>query len=221
VPMDSYLMDLNSGQQYYRPSTMLVAVLRDARTAVAFQGAAQRTLNHFYRHDFTYNHAKANCTGISMDIFKALGWNVPKRGPSGRVKAIGAYAYVAATDHSLASGRKIYDYLTEEQTRLYPAVAFDAAGQDLLRLVGALPPARNGGKRTLTAYERQLQSDIEALVLVRIPQVPSSRASGSAPVFSFSEYQARVPKDRAQWKVVPVAPRPFPAALRDTVEASR
>jgi hypothetical protein len=31
---------------------------------------------------------------------------------------------------SLAGGRKIYDYLNEEQTRLLPAVAFDAIGQD-------------------------------------------------------------------------------------------
>jgi hypothetical protein len=214
VPMDSYLMDLNSGQQYYRPSYMLVAVLRDARTAAAYQGAAQRTLNHFYRHDFAYHHARANCTGISIDIFRALGWHVPNRGPSAPVKAIGAYAYVAATDRSFASGRKIYDYLTEEQTRLYPAVAFDVAGQDLLRLVGALP-AGPAGQRILTEYERQLKSDIEALVLVRIAQVPSSRAAGSAPVFSFDEYRSRVPKDQARWKIVPVAPRPFPAALRE------
>jgi hypothetical protein len=40
VPMDNYLMDLNSGQQYYRPSTMLVAVLNNGRTAVAYQGGA-------------------------------------------------------------------------------------------------------------------------------------------------------------------------------------
>jgi len=50
---------------------------------------------------------------------------------------------------------------------------------------------------------------------VRIPQVPSSRAFGSSPVFSFGEYMDRAPKDHAQWKIVPVDARPFPPELRD------
>jgi hypothetical protein len=211
VPMDNYLMDLNSGQQYYRPSYMLVAILHDPRTAVAYQGAVQRTFNHFYRHDFTYKHADANCAGINVDVFKALGWNIPERGEGAPIKAIGAYFYLAAKDRSLDSGRKIYDYLTEEQTRLYPAVAFDAIGQDLLRIVGALPAER----RALSGFEQELRSDIDALVLVRIPQIPSSRAAGSSPVFSFDEYMSRVPADHAKWKIVPAAPRPFPSTLRD------
>lgn len=211
VPMDNYLMDLNSGQQFYRPSYMLVAILSNARTAIAYQGGVQRTFNHFYRHDFRYQHAAANCAGISLDVFDSLGWRIPRRGPTGQMKAIGAYAYVSATDRSMESGRKIYDYLTEEQTRLYPAVAFEAAGLDLLQLVGALP--QDG--RALSEYEKQLKNDVEAIVLVRIPQVPSSRAMGSSPVFSFDEYRSRVPEDRAKWKVVPVGDRPFPPALRD------
>ena len=211
VPMDNYLMDLNSGQQYYRPSYMMVAVLRDARTAQAYQGGVQRVFNHFYRHDFTYRHAGANCAGISMDVFKALGWNVPERGATSSLKAIGAYGYLAAKDASLASGRKIYDYLTEEQVRLYPAVAFEAAGNDLMQLVGAAP----GLTRELTPYEKQLQADVEAIVLVRIPQVPSSRVMGSNPVFSFDEFMKRTPPDQKDWKIVAVGPRPFPAELRD------
>ncbi|MES3021987.1 MAG: hypothetical protein V4857_10435 [Pseudomonadota bacterium] len=211
VPMDNYLMDLNSGQQYYRPSYMLVAVLNKARTAIAYQGGVQRVFNRFYRHDFTYAHAAANCTGISMDVFKALGWNVPERGATSSLKAIGAYGYLSAKEMSLASGRKIYDYLTEEQTRLYPAVAFEAAGSDLMQLVGAAP----GLARELTAYEKQLQGDVEAIVLVRIPQIPSSRAMGSNPIFSFDEFMARTPPDQKDWKIVPVGPRPFPAELHD------
>ncbi|WP_288380181.1 hypothetical protein [uncultured Massilia sp.] len=211
LPMDNYLMDLNSGQQYYRPSYMLVAVLNNARTAAAFQGGVQRVFNHFYRHDFQYRHASANCAGISVDVFDALGWSIPKRGPTAPLKSLAAYGYLAAKDGSLQSGRKIYDYLNEEQTRLLPAVAFDAMGQDLLQIVGA------GGKpqRALSAYEQQLRSDVEAIFLVRIPQVPSSRVFGSAPVYSFDEFQARVPADQKDWKIVPVEPRPFPAALRD------
>ncbi|MES2323756.1 MAG: hypothetical protein V4633_15960 [Pseudomonadota bacterium] len=211
VPMDNYLMDINSGQQYYRPSYMLVAILNNARTAAAYQGGVQRVFNQFYRHDFTYRHAAANCAGISLDVFKALGWNIPERGPTSRIKALGAYAYLSVKDRSLASGRRIYDYLTEEQIRLYPAVAFDAAGQDLMRLVGAAP----GFARTPSAYEKQLQSDVEAIVLVRIPQIPSSRVMGSNPVFSFDEFMARTPPDQKDWKIVPAGPRPFPAELRD------
>lgn len=211
LPMDNYLMDLNSGQQYYRPSYMLVAVLNHERTAAAFQGGVQRVFNHFYRHDFQYRHASANCAGISMDVFESLGWSVPRRGPTAPLKSLAAYAYVAAKDGSLQSGRKIYDYLNEEQSRLLPAVAFEAAGLDLLRLVGA----ENNPGRPLSAYEKQIRNDVEAIFLVRIPQIPSSRAMGSAPVFSFDEFRARVPEDQADWKIVPVAARPFPAALRD------
>jgi len=210
VPMDNYLMDLNSGQQFYRPSHMLVAVLNNPRTAIAYQGGVQRVFNHFYRHDFRYRHAAANCTGISVDVFTSLGLGIPVRGPTAPLKSIAAYAYVSAKDGSLAGGRKIYDYLNEEQTRLLPAVGFDAIGESLLRLV-----ASEHAPGLLTDYERQLRSDIEAILLVRIPQVPSSRAMGSAPVFSFDEFRARVPADQADWKIVPVGERPFPAALRD------
>lgn len=209
VPMDNYLMDLNSGQQYYRPSYMLVAVLNNPRAAIAYQGAVERTYNHFYRHDFVYQHAAANCSGISLDVFKALGWNIPERGPTGWGHAILGYGYLAAKDGSLNSGRKIYDYLTEETTHLLPAVAFDAAGQDLLELVGS-----HAGRK-LSDYESQLKSDVDALILVRMPQVPSSRAFGSNPVFSFDEYMERAPKDHANWKIVPVDARPFPQQLRD------
>ncbi|MBD8530886.1 MULTISPECIES: hypothetical protein [unclassified Massilia] len=208
VPMDNYLMDLNSGQQYYRPSYMLVAVLNHARTAAAYQGGVQRVFNHFYRHDFRYRHAAANCAGISVDVFKALGWSIPERGPTAPLKSVAAYAYVSATDASLTSGRKIYDYLNEEQTRLLPAVAFDAIGQDLLDIVGGKP------QRDLSVYEQQLRDDVEAIVLVRIPQIPSSRVMGSAPVFSFDEFRERVPADQADWKIVPVGERPFPAAFQ-------
>jgi len=111
---------------------------------------------------------------------------------------------------SLNSGRKIYDYLSKEQTHFLPAVAFDAAGQDLLNLVEATPPGRQ-----LSDYEKHLQSDVDALILVRIPQIPSSRAFGSNPVFSFDEYMRRTPADHAKWKIVPVDARPFPQELRD------
>lgn len=208
TPLDSYLADINSGQSWYRPSYMLVAVLKDGRSAAAYQQGINTVFQRFYRHDLVYDHSRANCTGISMDALRDVGWQVPQRGPTGRLQSLGAYFYVAALDGSLDSGRKIYDYLNEEQTRLYPAVAFDAAGQDLLRLV------QGEGGRTLTAYEQQLASDVEAIVWVRMPQIPSTRAMGQAPVYSFDEFLQRNPKDRSQWKTVPVSARPFPQQWR-------
>lgn len=209
TPMDKYLMDLNNGQSYYRPSYMLVAVLKSDRPARQYQAAINRVYNHFYRHDFVYNHSQANCSGISLDTFRSLGWNVPERGDAGLPKASAAYVYVAATSTSLADGRKIYDYLSEEATRLYPAVAFDAMGNDLLAL------AQNRSGRTLSNFEKELGDNLEALIFVRIPQIPSSRAFGLAPVYSFDQYMKQAPEDRSQWKIVPTEPRPFPAQLRE------
>jgi len=209
TPMDNYLMDLNSGQSYYRPSYMLVAVLKDGAVPQQYQAAINRVYNHFYRHDFVYQHAKANCAGISVDTFRSLGWQLPRRGDGGLLKATAAYFYVSATSGSLKSARNIYDYITTEDTELNPAAAFDAMGIDLLDL------AQGKTGRTLTALEQQLGNDIEALVYVHIPQIPSSRAFGQAPVYSFDEYVKRAPADHSQWKIIPVEPRPFPDELRD------
>jgi hypothetical protein len=66
VPLDNYLGDLNSGQAWYRPSYLLVATLKDARSAARLQSALGRVYNQFYRHQFAYQHARANCAGISV-----------------------------------------------------------------------------------------------------------------------------------------------------------
>ena len=207
VPADNYLMDLNSGQAYYRPSYLLVALMRGDRAVYAYQGAIARVFDHFYRHDMRYRHAAANCAGISMDTLRTLGWNIPARGPTSYARAVAAYPYMAVKERSFDSGRQSFDYLREEQTRLHPAVAFDAAGNDLLQLVGAQPAVA----RKLGAYEELLRSEVEAIVFVRIPQIPSSRVQGTFPVASIDEYMQRVPEDKAQWKIVPVEPRPFPS----------
>jgi hypothetical protein len=60
-----------------------------------------------------------------------------------------------------------------------------------------------------------LAQDIDALVYLRFPQFPSSRAWGDAPAVSTWEYRMRIPPDPAMAQIVPVPPRPFPAALRD------
>ena len=209
TPLDKYLMDLNSGQSYYRPSYMLVAVLRSDEIPRAYQAHIDGVFDRFYRHEVEYDHANNNCSGLASDGFRALGWNIPAQGNGDKIKAIPAYAYVAAQKRSLAEGRDIYDYLTAETTRLYPAVAFDTMGADLLAL------AQHRTQRPLAEFEKNLADQLEAIVFVRIPQIPSSRVFGSAPVASFSEYRDQAPADRAKWKIVPGLPRPtMPADLR-------
>lgn len=209
TPMDKYMLDLNNGQSWYRPSYMLVAVLKQDRAAIKYQAAIERLYNHFYRHDIEYNHSRANCAGISEDTLETLGWKPPHRGHEPLPKAVGAYVYVSATSKSLSDGRKIYDYLLEEATRLYPATTFDALGEDLLKLV------QGKVDRPLTDYEKALKDDVEAIYYVHIPQIPSSRAFGLAPVYSFDEYMKQAPADRSQWKVIPTGARPFPNEMRD------
>ena len=221
LPLDNYMADLNSGQSWYRPSYMLVAVLKNDRAAYAYQAAISRVYGHFYRHDFQYRHAGANCAGISVDTLRSLGWNIPPLGPTSAIKATLAYPYKSIADRSFTSGKQAYDYLMEEQTRLYPAAAYDALGRDLLRIASgrASASASNDPK----ALETLLREDLEALVFVRLPQIPSSRAFGSFPVASYDEYMSRVPDDKAQWKIVPVDARPFPPELieADTLKEAR
>lgn len=207
LPLDAYQGDLNRGQSWYRPSYFLVAVLKSERSAAQYQQAMGRVFNHFYRHDFTYNHANANCAGISMETLRALGWQIPKQGPTSRWKAIAALPVVSIQEMSLENGKKAVDYLMAEQTSLYPMVAFQAAGQDLLGRIAA-------GKAE-TPYEKALAEDLEAIVYVRIPQFPSSRAFGNAPVASIDEYVRTAPADRKDWKTTPAVARAFPQELRD------
>jgi hypothetical protein len=203
LSMDDYMADLNSGQSWYRPSFMLVAVLKQKRVASRFQEAVARVYNHFYRHDFSYRHASANCAGVNVETLRSLGWKIPEQGPTSRLQAVAGLPYMAIKDLSLDSGLKAYDYLVAERTDLYPFVAFEAIGRDLLQRLAA-------GGAGASAYERMLAQDIEALIYVRIPQFPSSRAMGQAPIASIDEYLGRVPQDKSKWKIVPVPPRPFP-----------
>ena len=209
VPLDNYLGDLNSGQAWYRPSYMLLATVREARVPEFLQSAFGRVYNHFYRHQFNYQHARANCAGISVTALRTLGWQVPARGSESWVKAIFALPLTALRKRSLKQGKAVFDYLTEDRTRLYPAAAFEEIAADLLCL------ASGQCGRTTSDFERLLVEDVEQIVLVRVPQFPSSRAWGDWPVESSREYAARVPSDPAQQQIIPVPPRPFPAELRD------
>lgn len=210
TPFDKYMGDLNSGQSFYRPSYMLVAVFSQPEIPKQVQALNNRVFQHFYRNDFVYDHALENCAGISIDTLRQLGWQVPKRGVESLLKASAAYWYVAATERSLQKGRAIYDYLNTEMTRLFPAVAFDAIGNDLLKI------AQTGNQSTLTSVAMQaMPEQLEAIYFVRIPQIPSSRAVGQAPVYSFAQYLQQAPAERSQWKVIPVTPNPLPEQLKD------
>ncbi len=209
VPLDNYLGDLNSGQAWYRPSYMLVATFRDERVAGYLQSALGRVYNHFYRHQFVYQHARANCAGISVTTLRTLGWRIPERGPERWLQAILALPLTALRKRSLRKGKAVFDYLTEDRTRLYPAAAFEEIAADLLAL------ASGHRQRALTDFEHLLADAVQEIMLIRVPQFPSSRAWGDWPVESSVEYAARVPSDPARQQIIPVPSRPFPAELRD------
>jgi hypothetical protein len=173
------------------------------------QAAFERTYNHFYRHQLVYRHATMNCASISVDVLRALGWNVPARGATSWSAAALGLPYFALRDRSIEKAAQTFDYLTEDQTRLFPAAAFEDIGADLLQL------ATGKLARAPTALEDALAEDLEALLYLRVPQLPSSRAWGDFPVATGWEYRDRYPRDRSKAKIIPVPPRPFPDALRD------
>ncbi len=209
LPLDNYLGDLNAGQNWYRPTYMVVAVLRDERAAALVQSAVNRVFNQFYRHQLVYYHPTGNCASISVDALRALGWPVRQRGPASRVLAWASLPWVAVKERSIGKGKLAFDYLYADQTRLLPAAALEEIFESLLVLGGGeLPPAAG-------PLARMLAEDLEALAFVRIPQFPSSRKFGDAPAVTTAEYRSRVPSDPALAQIVPVPPRPFPAELRD------
>ena len=211
VTLDNYLADLNSGQGWYRPTHMLVAVLGDGRASALVQAALNRVYNQLWRHQLVYRHATMNCTGISVDVLRTLGWDVPARGPASRTVAALGFPYFALRERSIAKACVGFDYLTADQTRLLPAAAFEEAGASLLSLVveGAAKEAKTG---TLAGM---LATDVAAVTFVRFPQFPSSRKFGDAPAVTVREFHSRVPAEPGLMQIVPVPPRPFPATLRD------
>lgn len=207
VPLDAYQGDLNSGQAWYRPSYTLVLVLRDARATSLVQSALGRVYNQFYRHQLVYYHPETNCTSISIDTLRALGWPIPRRGPTSRWLAWLAFPLMIAKERSLAKAKTAFDYMCTDQTRLMPAMAMEDAYASVRALVAGAPCEGRLGA--------MLASDVDAVAFMRIPQFPSSRAFGDAPVDTLREYRARLPRDPAQLQIVPVPPRPFPESLRD------
>jgi hypothetical protein len=214
VPMDNYLADLNSGQAYYRPVYVLVAVLRTPAAARIAQHALQKAFVRYYCHEFEFDRAALNSTEMTLEALREVGWQLPRRGPSSRLKA--PAAFVAAL---IASGpraaRDAFSFFVEERTHLFPRAAFEVAGHDLLHLVSGRTT------RTLTAYEQLLARDVEAVVFARFPQIPSSRAFGTYPAGSIAEYRERVGAGESARGHDGTKPRPFPAELRASCRESK
>ncbi len=210
VPLDNYLADLNSGQAYYRPSYLLVCVLSRDRAAAFVQSALGRIYNQFYRHQLVYYHPSTNCTSISIDTLRALDLAVPARGPTSRLLAWTGFPIVAAKGRSLRKAKLAFDYMTVDQTRLFPATAIEETFAAIVRLCqGVAHSSRKG------SLARMMSEDVDAIAFLRIPQFPSSRAWGDAPAVSAREYRARLPRDRSKMQIVPVPVRQFPDDLRD------
>ena len=208
VPLDNYLGDLNSGQAWYRPSWLLLATLAGETLPRRVDALMARVFAQFYKHCFRYQHARANCAGVSVRCLRALGWPVPVLGAESWLKAFFALPLVALRQRSLQAGKATFDYLTEDRTALYPAQAFEQIGGDLLaRLRGEL--AANND------WTQYLVSDVQQVLAVHVPQFPSSRVLGSWPVTCSAEYRQRVPADPVARKIIPVPPRPFPPELAD------
>jgi hypothetical protein len=149
-----------------------------------------------------------NCASISVDVLRILGFDVPVRGATSWLAAWLGFPYFALRNRSVDKAAQTFDYLTEDRTRLMPAVAFEEIGARLLGLA-------QGHFATRSSLEAALAEDLEAIVFLSVPQLPSSRAWGDYPVVSAWEYRERYPRDPAKAKIIPVPARRFPDALRD------
>src|SRR5690606_7190277 len=112
-----------------------------------------------------------NSTALAIDPLRELGWRIPGVGPTSRIAGVAAAPVAAIVRRSFRVARSAYATFAAERTRLLPRVAFEVAGHDLLQL--AAPGAREGDG--LTAFERMLAEDVQGLLFVRLPQVPSAR----------------------------------------------
>ena len=207
VPMDNYLADLNSGQQQYRPSWLVCCLLADEDIASALYLQLIDTFNRLYDHRLHYQHTDNNCTGLSMDALRAVGLQVPLRGPSSRLLAPLLYVSTLLRERSTAEAIKASRYLLSEQTRLMPWQAFEACVDYTLALL-------TGARQTVTSSEASFCRQVQAVYGLQFPQLPSARAWGREPARSIFDYQSRVPKKRREWKIIPVPARELPMALR-------
>jgi hypothetical protein len=208
VPMDKYMADLNSGQSWYRPTDMIVLVMKDRRAPLELQEKFKDQYAKYYSHEITYDRTHRTCAALIVDPLKEEGWSVPPKGPTPKLIAWAVAKLVRATSKDPKAARQIHDTLREEPTRVFPRPAFDDAGGELLSMVGADGADSLG--RELSPFEKEIQEDVVAILFVRLPQIPSSRAFGRDPAGGVFDYFKRTPLDHAKWKTTPSVPRSFP-----------
>jgi hypothetical protein len=214
VPMDKYMADLNSGQSWYRPTDMLVMIMKDDRVPLQTQELFKKRYAEYYAQDFKYDHTHMNCTALIADPVRSEGWNYPEDGKTPVLVAKALAAIVGLKDKKAA--QEMYDSMREEPTRSFPRASFDSVGGDMLNLAGVADDSKrtDGGPdpvapdRKLTSFEKMIREDLIAIVFVRIPQIPSSRKFGRDPAGSVIDYFWRIPGGPKQ--TVPSSSRPFP-----------
>lgn len=203
VPMDKYMADLNSGQSWYRGTHVLAAVMKDDAVAMRLQHEYEDLYRKYYTHEVKYDRTYLPCASLIIDGLRRDGWNVPKRGPSHPATARPLVALLSAFDAE--RGRAVGEWTKQERTRLFPRAAFEGMAWDLLSLVNGEAP------RELTPFERELKDSVEGILLIRVPQLPSSRAFGTFSVASAEEYWWEAPKLPGNWVGPPPnPPRPIP-----------
>ncbi|MCX5796244.1 MAG: hypothetical protein NTY77_12175 [Elusimicrobia bacterium] len=206
VPMDKYMTDLNSGQSWYRPTDMLVLVMKDQRLPLQLQEGFKGLYAKYYSHEIKYDRTTNPCTAMIVDPLRQAGWNFPEQGKTPVLVAKLLSGVVGLQDKE--AGKAIYESLRQEPTHLFPRAAFDSLGGDVLSLAGAYDAELLG--RQLSPFEKSLAEDLLAVVWVRLPQIPSSRAFGRDAAGGVVDYFHRAPLDRSQWQTVPTVPRPYP-----------
>ncbi len=204
VPMDKYMADVNSGQSYYRPTQMIVAVMKDDALARKVQDDFKTRYQQYYAHQIKYDHTHNACTSLIVDVLRADGWDYPLAGPSPGLSRFSLSMLAGVFSLSPKKYADVNDALSQERTHLFPRAAFDSLSGDMIGM------ADGSVKRQLTPFEEQLKDGLVALVLVQLPQFPSSRAFGQFPVADGVEYFHRAPLLPSNWKTVPTLPRSFP-----------
>ncbi len=202
TPLSNYLAELNSGQQYYRPSSLVAVRVQQADFLAPLYNALLQHMVAMYEHQWLYDHAFMNCTGITMDALRGSELAVPRAGSSAWLAPL-AYALTWLRERDVQRARRVMRYLCSERTRLFPAQAFMACAYYVLSLL-------TGRRGANSDFERALCQHAVALDYVRLPQFPSSRAWGREPLFSLQDYRNRMPSNRSDWKIIPVQTRTFP-----------
>ena len=170
-------------RRWYRPSYMLVAVLADARAADARAVGARPRLQpvlppparllppdaqlheHQRRHAARARAARPRARPTSRPLAVA-GLSVPACAGAARSRRRSSRSTTACVD----------------QTRLLPAAALEEIFTDLLALADRRATGTALGARSQTLS----RADLDALVFLRFPQFPSSRAWGDAPAVTLA-----------------------------------